>query len=103
MNELIARLEDLAARGQTITYGALARELAMPGPGAIAKLTAKLEALMEEDAARGRPFRAVLCAGRLANGLPAQGFFEKAAELGRYNGSDPDAFCASERAKLSQS
>lgn len=100
MNDLIARLDDLAARRQTITYGALARELAIPGPGAIAKLTAMLEALMQEDAAKGRPFRAALCAGRLAGGLPAQGFFDKAAELGRYDGAEPAAYCAAERAAL---
>ena len=103
MNELIARLDDLAARGQTITYGALARELAIPGPGSIAKLTAMLEALMEEDAAQGRPFRAALCSGKLAGGLPAQGFFEKADALGCYDGTDPVAFCAGQRARLALS
>lgn len=100
MNRLESRLAELAALGQTITYGTLARELQIPGPGAIAKLTAALEALMETDASQGRPFRATLCEGRLADGLPAQGFFDKARALGRYDGSDPALWVAAERAAL---
>jgi HAMP domain-containing protein len=100
MNRLEARLAELAALGQTISYGDLARELAIPGPGAIAKLTAALEALMEIDTSQGRPLRAALCMGRLAGGLPAQGFFDKAAALGRYDGSDPALWVAAERARL---
>ena len=79
---------------------ARARERATPGPGAIAKLTDALEALMDTAASQGRPFRAALCAGRLAGGLPAQGFFDKAAALGRYDGSDPALWVAAERARL---
>ena len=82
MAALQVRLVQLAALGQTVTYGALARDLGVPGPGSIAQLTAMLEALMIEDAAAGRPLRASLCAGRLAGGMPAQGFFDKAADLG---------------------
>lgn len=100
MNRLEARLAELAALGQTITYGTLARDLDIPGPGAIAKLTAALESLMESDATTGRPLRAALCEGRLAGGLPAQGFFDKAAALGRYDGSDPALWVAAERARL---
>jgi hypothetical protein len=97
---LAARLEALAAAGQTISYGALARELQVPGPGAIARLTTALEALMAEDAAQGRPFRAVVCCGRLSGGLPAPGFFEAARRLGRDPGPDPAAYVAAERAAL---
>lgn len=103
MSRLEARLAELAALGQTISYGALARELQIPGPGAIAKLTAMLESLMESDAAMGRPLRAVLCEGRLAGGLPAQGFFDKAQALGRYDGSNPAIWVTAERAALRQS
>ena len=46
---------------QTITYGDLARELALPTP-AIQTLSAMLEALMEQDAAAGRPFLAAVLA-----------------------------------------
>ncbi|MFC3179798.1 hypothetical protein [Cypionkella sinensis] len=100
MNELAARLALLAAQNQTISYGALARDLGIPGPGAIAKLTAALEVLMEEDAALGLPLRAALCAARLANGMPAQGFFSKAQALGRFADTDPQEFVITERERL---
>ena len=100
MNELEARLAELAALQQTISYGALARDLVVPGPGAIAKLTQALEMLMEIDAAAGLPLRAALCAGRLAQGLPAVGFFEKALSLGYDLGDNPEAFVQQQRQAL---
>jgi hypothetical protein len=100
MNRLIARLAELAAQRQTISYGALAAELAVPPPGSIAKLTAMLEALMEEDAALGLPLRAALCEARLAQGQPAAGFFLKAQALGLFDGEDQAEFCAKQRSAL---
>jgi hypothetical protein len=97
---LTARLAELAALDQTTTYGKLARDLGLTGPATIARLTAALVALMEEDAAQGHPFRAALLSGRLARDLPAQGFFDKATALGRYNGEDPATYVAKERATL---
>jgi hypothetical protein len=101
---LAAALTELARRRETIGYGALARRLAIPGPGSIHRLTDALEALMEEDAQAGRPFRAVLCEGRLRGGLPAPGFFEAARRLGRYSGPmdgpEAAAFVAGERGAL---
>lgn len=76
---LTARLAGLAARGETQTYGALAKDLGWR----VSVLTATLETLMEEDAAHHAPFRAALLDARLTPGLPAPGFFEKAAALGR--------------------
>jgi hypothetical protein len=38
---------------------------------------------MGEDAAAGRPFLAALVVGRARGGLPARGFYERAAALGR--------------------
>jgi hypothetical protein len=77
---LETRLAALAAAGETIPYGELARDLGLR----IAELTAQLEALMEADAAQGKPFRAALLRQRLSpDHLPASGFFQKAAELGR--------------------
>lgn len=77
---LEARLAALAVAGETITYGALAKDLGLR----MADLTAQLEALMEADAAQGKPFRASLLRQRLSsNGDPAPGFFLKAADLGR--------------------
>ena len=96
---LEARLADLAAAGRTVSYGALARDLGLTGPGTIACLTAALETLMESDAAAGHPFRAAVLRQRLGE-LPAPGFFAKAAFLGRYDGHDATAFIADERAAL---
>ncbi|WP_431299988.1 hypothetical protein [Tabrizicola sp. BL-A-41-H6] len=96
MTRLEERLAALAAAGETITYGALARDLGLR----MAELTAALEATMEADAAANRPFRAALCAARLSpDTLPAKGFFAKAAALGR-PAPDLVAFTASERARL---
>jgi hypothetical protein len=89
----------LAERGEVIAYGDLARGLALPSPGSIAQLTAALEAMMVEDAASGTPFRAALCRAKTGM-LPAAGFFEAAAALGRFDGVNPAGFAASERAAL---
>lgn len=97
---LEVRLAALAASGRTITYGDLARDIGLTGPGRIGQLTAALEFLMEQDAATGRPLRAVLCEARLANGLPARGFFAKALALGRFQSNDHPASVAAERALL---
>lgn len=96
MTPLEARLAALAAEGRTVTYGALARDLGLR----MAELTASLEALMEQDAGAGHPLRAALCGGKLTQGLPAQGFFLKCAELG-LQVADPVAFVARQRAQLS--
>lgn len=100
MTLLDARLAELAVAGQTTTYGELARDLGMR----MAALTAQLEAIMEEDAVAGKPFRATLCAGRLLDGQPAAGFFLKAAQLGRLSPEASPAekatFVAAERVAL---
>jgi hypothetical protein len=93
---LEAKLAALAAAGDTISYGDLARELGLR----MAELTTALEVLMEEDAARGKPFRAALLRQRLSpDQLPAPGFFQKAAALGA-DLSDPVAFIADQRQRL---
>ncbi len=101
---LAAELDVLARRGETIGYGELARRLAVPGPGSIQRLADALGALMAEDAAAGRPFRAALCEGKLRGGLPAPGFFEAAQRLGRFfaavDGPEAEAFVACERRAL---
>ena len=86
MSPLELRLAALAVAGETISYGQLAKDLGLR----MADLTAQLEALMEQDAAQGRPFRAALLRQRLSpDGHPAPGFFQKAAALGR--DVDPEA------------
>ena len=101
---LAAELDVLARRRKTVGYGELARRLAVPGPGSIQRLADALEALMAEDAAAGRPFRAALCEGKLRGGLPAPGFFEAAQRLGRFfaavDGPEAEAFVACERRAL---
>ncbi len=99
IDALKARLIGLAALGQTITYGDLARELALPTP-AIQNLTFMLEELMDQDAAAARPFLAAVMEGRLGDGLPSLGFFEKAAMLDGTITSDPAAFVTDQRAAL---
>jgi DNA-binding transcriptional MocR family regulator len=95
LETLSARLMDLAARGETVTYGALAQSLGLR----LAVLTEALEALMEEDAAAHRPFRAVMLEAKLTPGLPAPGFFQKAAALGAEI-EDPLSFVMAERKAL---
>jgi hypothetical protein len=89
------RLAALAASGATITYGALAGDLGWR----VVELTDALERLMEADAANDAPQRAALMEARLANGMPAPGFFLKLAELG-LTPKDPAAFVAETRARL---
>lgn len=96
MPRLTARLYDLARSRQTQTYGSMARDLGCR----IGDLTAALESLMEADAAQNRPLRAALCEARLTPGLPAPGFFAKAAALG-FDVSDPARFTADQRRALS--
>lgn len=95
MSELDARLAALAARGEVVSYGALAADLGWR----MAELTAALEATMEADTAAGRPLRAAICRAKVGEGLPARGFFDKAAALGHDLG-DPAAFVAQQRAGL---
>jgi hypothetical protein len=96
VSPLEIRLAALAAAGQTIAYGLLAKDLGLR----MADLTAQLEALMEEDAAAGRPFRAAVLHQRLSpDHLPAPGFFLKAAALG-VDTQDPAAFITEQRRRL---
>ena len=98
IDALQARLAELAALGLTTSYGALARDLGLTGPSTIARLAAALEALMEEDAALGHPFRAALVNAR-GSDLPAMGFFDKAAALG-HPAPEPAVFVALHRRAL---
>ena len=95
IDALSARLADLARRGETTTYGALARDMGW----SMSMLTTALETLMAEDAEASRPLRAALCAGRLSGGLPARGFFEKAAALG-FDINDAEGFVRQQRLAL---
>lgn len=80
-----AVLEEVAARGSTITYRELGTALGLTPPGVIRRVAVLLERLMEEDAAARRPFLAAVVVSRSGD-LPRRGFFEKARALGRYAG-----------------
>jgi hypothetical protein len=91
----------LAAQTGFVTYAEAAAALGLHPPGVIAQVTAALEATMIEDAAAGRPFLAARVVSR-ANGLPGRGFFDLAARLGRFDGTNPAAFHDAECAALSR-
>lgn len=81
-------LKDIAAQGTTITYQALAEQLAVRPPNRIHQVAMALEQLMHEDADGNRPFIAALVVSKRRHGLPAPGFFDLARRLGRFQ-DDP--------------
>ena len=86
-------LEARAVLGQPLTYLEAAQALQLVPPQTIHQITNALEQLMAEDVAAGRPLIAALVVGKMRDGQPAPGFFECAAQLGRFAGaaSGPDA------------
>ncbi|MBB3231277.1 hypothetical protein [Halomonas stenophila] len=82
-----------------MTYQQLAEALGLAPPRTIQRVAQALEALMEEDARRGRPFIAALVVSRRGEGLPAQGFFDLAVALGRFP-ADPSAHAEAWRAEF---
>jgi uncharacterized Zn-finger protein len=87
-------LQEIAGQAIPITYQALAKALQLLPPQTIQKVTNALERLMAEDAAAGHPFIAALVVARSRGGLPAPGFFDCAARLGRSHvrATGPEAF-----------
>ncbi len=81
-------LRIVAALETTVTYHQAARGIDLAPPHVIHSISQLLEELMAEDAHRSHPFIAALVVSRARNGLPALGFFETAARLGRFSG-DP--------------
>ena len=77
-----------------MTYQALALALALPTPHSIHRLVQALELTMAEDAHAQRPFIAALVISRARGGLPAPGFFDLAARLGRHDGAESGAAAA---------
>ena len=82
-----------------MTYRQLAGALGLRPPRTIQRVTQALETLMREDARQGRPFIAALVVSRRGEGLPAQGFFELAVELGRFP-TDPSRHAEAWRDEL---
>ena len=82
-------LQDIARQSIPITYQALAKALGLTPPNTIHQVTEAIEQLMREDAAMNRPFIATLVISRAWGDLPAPGFFDCAAHLGRFDGYAP--------------
>ncbi|MGM0982707.1 MAG: hypothetical protein ACQEXG_04680 [Pseudomonadota bacterium] len=89
---------DLPDAAVPITYQQAAEALGLTPPGTIQRVALALEALMREDVAAGRPMIAALVVSRRGD-LPRQGFFELAAELGRFP-ADPASQEAAYRGEL---
>jgi len=93
-------LQALAALHVPITYRDLAKAMLLSPPHTIHQVTEALEQLMAEDAAAERPFIAAMVVSKWRGGLPAPGYFDCAARLGRFagdaSGPEAKAFHASE-------
>jgi hypothetical protein len=83
---LRVHLQARAALRLSTTYRDAAQAMLLSPPHTIHQVTEALEQLMAEDAAAGRPFIAAMVVSKWRNGLPAPGFFECAAWLGRFTG-----------------
>ena len=83
-DRLRAHLQELAILRLTITYREAAKGLRLSPPNTILQVTDALEQIMTEDAAAGRPFIAAMVISKMRGGLPAPGFFDCAARLGRF-------------------
>ncbi|WP_110692452.1 MoaD/ThiS family protein [Salinicola halophyticus] len=81
-------LETAPRESLPLTYQQLAEALGLQPPRTIQRVAQALETLMREDAQHNRPFIAALVVSRRGEGLPAQGFFDLAAELGQFS-ADP--------------
>jgi hypothetical protein len=81
---LRAHLQALATRRLPITYQEAAKGMFLSPPNTIHQVTEALEQLMGEDAAAARPFIAAMVISKMRGGLPAPGFFDCAARLGRF-------------------
>jgi len=83
---LRAHLQALATRRLPITYQEAAKAMFLSPPNTIHQVTEALEQLMAEDAAADRPFIAAMVISKVRGGVPASGFFDCAAGLGRFAG-----------------
>ena len=84
---LRAHLQAIASQRLPITYQEAAKGLLLSPPNTIHQVTEALEQLMAEDAAAIRPFIAAMVISKTRGGLPAPGFFDCAARLGRFSGN----------------
>ncbi|MFN0304481.1 MAG: hypothetical protein ACKVQU_29450 [Burkholderiales bacterium] len=91
---LRALLQALTPQRLPIIYREAAKGLLLAPPNTIHQVTEALEQLMAEDASADRPFIASMVISKARGGLPAPGFFDCAARLGRFAGdtTGPDAW-----------
>ncbi len=87
-------LRAVAEQRLPVTYQEVAKVLGLTPPNTIHQVTEALEHLMTEDAATDRPFIAAIVISKARGGLPAPGFFNCAARLGRFDGdaAGPEAW-----------
>jgi len=83
---LRAHLQARATLRLPITYQEAAKGLRLSPPNTIHQVTQALEQLMAEDAAADCPFIAAMVISKARGGLPAPGFFDCSARLGRFDG-----------------
>jgi hypothetical protein len=81
---LRAHLQAVATQRLPITYWEAAKGLQLAPPNTIHQVAEALEQFMAEDAAADRPFIAAMVISKARGGLPAPGFFDCAARLGRF-------------------
>ena len=79
-------LRKVGEQRRPVTYQEVAKALGLTPPNTIHQVTEALEHLMTEDAATDRPFIAAIVISKARGGLPAPGFFDCAARLGRFDG-----------------
>jgi hypothetical protein len=91
--QLRALLQAHAKLRLPIIYREAAKGMLLSPPNTIRQLTEALEQLMAEDAAAERPFIAAMVISSWRGDMPAPGFFDCAARLGRFTGdaTGPDA------------
>ncbi|WP_292458043.1 hypothetical protein [Methylibium sp.] len=83
---LRTHLQTLAVRRVPVPYRDVAKAMLLSPPHTIHQVTEALEQLMAEDAAADRPFISAMVISTWRGGLPAPGFFDCAARLGRFAG-----------------
>lgn len=85
-------LEQARRERRTMTYLQAADAVGVGPPQRIHKLARLVERLLEQDVDASRPPLAALVVSRARAGLPAPGFFERAGQLGIFDGDDPVRF-----------
>lgn len=94
LRHLRAVLERARRERRTMTYLQAADAIGVPPPHRIHKLARLVEILLKQDVFADRTPLAALVVSRTRSGLPAPGFFDRAARLGIFDGEKPAEFHA---------